>query len=102
MPDPNRAFSPSMYWIGHFATLTSILALFLTLGVGYIWRSSTRAHWQPIHLPSQLIISTAFLILTSASVEMARFVLRRHGFLQEYTSWLIRTGLFGVAFVITQ
>ena len=102
MPDPNRAFSPSMYWMGHFATLASIFAVFVTLGVSYLWRSSNPVHWQPVHLPSQLTLSTVLLLCASASIEMARYVLNRQGFLQAYTSWLIRTAVFGSAFVITQ
>ena len=102
MPDPNRAFSPSMYWMGHFATLASIFAIFATLGVAYLWRSSTLTHWQPIHLPNQLTLSTVLLLCASASIEMARYILRRRGFLQAYTSWLIRTAVFGTAFVVTQ
>ena len=102
MPDPNRAFSPSLYWMGHYATLVSIFAIFATLGVGYLWRSSNPIQWQPIHLPAQLTLSTVLLLGASASIEMARFVLRRRGFLQAYTSWLIRTAVFATAFVITQ
>ena len=102
MPDPNRAFSPSMYWMGHFATLASIFAIFATLSVGYLWRSSNPIYWQPIHLPSQLTLSTVLLLCASASIEMARYVLKHRGFLQAYTSWLIRTAVFGAAFVVTQ
>lgn len=102
MPDPNRAFSPSMYWMGYFATLASIFALFVTLSVGYLWRSANPVHWQPIHLPNQLTLSTVLLLCASASIEMARFVLKRRGFLQTYASWLIRTAVFGTAFVLTQ
>ena len=102
MPDPNRAFSPSMYWMGHFATLASIFAIFATLGVGYLWRSSNPFQWQPIHLPSQLSLSTVLLLCASGSIEMARHELHRPGFLQSYASWLIRTAVFGTAFVVTQ
>ena len=103
MPDPNRAFSPSMYWLGHYATLVSIFALFATLSVAFLWRSSNATLWQPIHLPTQLSLSTVLLLCASASVEMARYVLKRpSGFLQLYSSWLIRTAVFGLAFVVTQ
>ena len=91
-----------MYWMGHFATLASIFAIFATLGVGYLWRSSNPVHWQPIHLPTQLTLSTVLLLCASASIEMARYVLNRQGFIQIYTSWLIRTAVFGTAFMITQ
>ena len=102
MPDPNRAFSPSMYWMGHIATLASIFAIFAALAVAFLWRSTTLAQWQPIHLPPQLSLSTVLLLSASMSMEMARYVLNRHGLLQAYTSWLIRTAVFGTAFVITQ
>ncbi len=102
MPDPNRDFSPSMYWMGHFATLASIFAIFATLCVAFVWRASNPVHWQPIHLPTQLTLSTLLLFCASASIEMSRHVLKRRGFLQAYTSWLIRTAVFGSAFVVTQ
>jgi cytochrome c oxidase subunit 3 len=35
-------------------------------------------------------------------MEMARHLVKRRSLLQAYTSWLIRTGVFGLAFVITQ
>lgn len=103
MPDPNRAFSPSMYWMGHIATLVSIFAIFATLGVAFLWRSGNQQHWQPIHLPPQLTLSTVLLLCASMSIEMARYVLKqRRGLLQVYTSWLIRTAVFSLAFVTTQ
>jgi cytochrome c oxidase subunit 3 len=102
MPDPNRAFSPSMYWMGHIATLVSIFAIFATLGVAFLWRSANPLLWRPIHLPQQLSVSTILLLCASASIEMARYVLKRHGSMQVYTSWLIRTAVFAAAFVITQ
>jgi cytochrome c oxidase subunit 3 len=102
MPDPNRAFSPSMYWMGHIATLASIFAIFATLSVAFIWRSANPQYWRPIHLPQQLTLSTVLLLCASASMEMARHLVKRRSLLQAYTSWLIRTGVFGLAFVITQ
>jgi cytochrome c oxidase subunit 3 len=102
MPDPNRPFSPSMYWIWHIATLVSIFAIFATLSVALVWRSANPQNWRPIHLPQQLSLSTVLLLSASASMEMARHLVKRPALLQAYTSWLIRTALFGLAFVITQ
>jgi cytochrome c oxidase subunit III len=101
MPDPNRAFSPSMYWIGHLAGLASIFAIFAALGIGYWLRSENMMNWQPVQLPQQLTLSTIFLLAASVAMEMARFVWKRAG-LQQYSTWLIRTAIFGTAFVITQ
>ncbi len=92
-----------MYWMGHIATLVSIFAIFATLAVAFAWRSSNHVNWQPIHLPSQLTLSTVLLLCASLSIEMARYVLKqRGGFPQAYLSWLIRTAMFSFAFVITQ
>jgi len=91
-----------MYWMGHIATLVSIFVIFAALAVAFLWRASTPQYWQPIHLPSQLTLSTVLLLGASACMEMARYIAKRPGFLQAYTSWLIRTALFGTAFVITQ
>ena len=89
--------------MGHIATLVSIFAIFATLGVAFLWRSSNHLNWQPIHLPPQLSLSTILLLCASISIEMARYVLKqRGGLLQTYTSWLIRTAMFSIAFIVTQ
>ena len=90
-----------MYWIGHIAGLVSILAVFASLAIAYWLRSANTVHWEPVHLPQQLTLSTIFLLAASASIEMSRHALR-HGGLQPYAVWLTRTAVFASAFVITQ
>lgn len=101
MADPDRRFSPHLYWLGHIATLVSILAVFGTLIVAYVWRSGNPQFWHPVVLPRQLWLSTALLLLCSAAIEMARWALRNRG-LKEYSSWLIRTGWLAMAFLVSQ
>lgn len=90
-----------MYWVGHIATLVSIFALFATLIVAYIWRSSSPAFWRPIALPHQLWLSSALLVCCSLSIEVARWALR-DGSLRKYATWLNRTGWLAVAFLVSQ
>lgn len=91
-----------MYWIGHIATLVSIFAIFASLAVAFLIRSANPAYWRPIHLPRQLVLSTILLLAASAMAEMSRYVLKRRAPMQIYTSWLIRSGLFAMAFVVAQ
>ncbi len=101
MADPERPFSPQMYWLGHIATLVSIFALFATLMVAYIWRGGNPQFWHPVALPKQLWLSTALLLACSAAIETARWCLRERG-LNEYGAWLRRTGWLALAFLISQ
>lgn len=90
-----------MYWVGHIATLVSIFALFATLIVAYLWRSSSPAFWRPIVLPPQLWLSTALLVGCSGAIEMARWALREDG-IRKYATWLHRTGWLALAFLVSQ
>ena len=90
-----------MYWIGHIAGLFSILAVFVSLAIAYWLRSANMVNWKPVQLPQQLTLSTIFLLAASVSIEAARYALKRGG-IQPYAVWLIRTGVFATAFVITQ
>ena len=101
MSDPERRFSPQMYWMGHIATLVSIFALFGTLMVAYVWRGANPQFWHPVVLPKQLWLSTALLLSCSAAIETARWCLRERG-LDEYGAWLRRTGWLALAFLISQ
>ena len=101
MADPNRQFSASLYWVGHVATLAVVFATFAALFVLYLVRSGNPQFWSPVKLPNQLWLSTAFLVAASFCVEASRWALRREQW-NEYASWLIRTSVAGVAFLITQ
>jgi cytochrome c oxidase subunit III len=90
-----------MYWIGHIAGLFSILAVFVSLSIAYWLRSANTVHWQPVHLPQQLTLSTIFLLAASLSIEMSRYALKHFG-IQTYAVWLTRTSVFAAAFIVTQ
>jgi cytochrome c oxidase subunit III len=101
MADPDRRFSPTMYWVGHIATLASIFAVFASLIVAYLWRSSTPAFWRPIALPRQLWLSSGLLVSCSVAIEMARWALRERG-VPQYSLWLMRTGWLATGFLVSQ
>jgi cytochrome c oxidase subunit 3 len=90
-----------MYWLGHIATLVSILALFGTLLFAYAWRSANPQYWHPVTLPRQFLLSTALLAACSVAIEISRWALRTRG-VDSYGSWLMRTGWIALAFLISQ
>lgn len=102
MPDPNRQYSASLYWVGHVATLAVVFATFASLFILYVARASnSRQFWSELELPRQLWLSSLLLIGASVSIEMGRRALR-NGALNQYSVWLIRTAVAGFAFVIAQ
>lgn len=101
MADPNRRFSPAMYWVGHIATLASIFAIFAALIVAYLFRAMNPAYFRPAPLPWQLWISTGLLAACSLAIEFSRLALRR-GDLRAYTWWLVRTGWLAIGFLVAQ
>lgn len=102
MPDPDRKYSASMYWVGHIVTLTVVLATFASLFVLYLARASgQKMYWAPVELPWQLWISSALLAIASATIELSRHALRRRD-LKQYSVWLARTGVAGFGFLIAQ
>ena len=91
-----------MYWVGHIALLVSILAIFVSLGIGYWLRSENSGqNWQPVELPRLLILSTILLLSVSAFMEVVRYASRQDN-LNVYSVWLVRTTIFAGAFVVTQ
>lgn len=101
MADPDRRYSASLYWVGHIGTLAVVIITFASLVVLYLTRSIMDKAWKPVAIPPQLLLSTVLLAGASISIELARWQLRR-GNVEGYSSWLIRTAVTGLAFVITQ
>jgi cytochrome c oxidase subunit 3 len=92
---------PSMGMLGMFATMFSITALFATIVIAYVVRSQTRSHWQPIHLPPLLWVSTALIVVSSGTLEMARRALARYR-ARGYARWLSLTFFLGLGFLLLQ
>ena len=81
--------------------LVSITALFLTIGIAYHERAKAPAHWQHIHVPPLLWLSTGIILASTWSFELARGALERKNSL-EYARWLALTVAMGLAFLVTQ
>lgn len=94
------AREPAKYRIGMWIALGSISMLFAALTSAYIFRE-TKADWISIQLPSSLWISTAAILASSISFELARRALRlsRHAL---FSRWITLTSALGLCFLIFQ
>lgn len=92
---------PSMGMVGMFATMFSITALFATIVIAYMVRAQSRAHWNPIHLPALLWISTLLIVISSGTLELARRAFMAYR-ARAYTRWLSVTFFLGLGFLLLQ
>src|SRR6476661_9276948 len=60
------------YRIGMWVALASILMLFTSLSSAYIVRAASANDWQPLRMPRVLLLSTAVIIFSSITLELAR------------------------------
>jgi cytochrome c oxidase subunit III len=81
--------------------LVSISALFLTIGVAYYERARSPAHWQHIHVPPLLWLSTGLILASSWTLEIARAAFERKNSIR-YARWLEVTVGIGSAFLASQ
>jgi cytochrome c oxidase subunit III len=82
------------YRIGMWVFLASIVMLFTSLSSAYIVRSGNIYDWFPIAVPRVMFGSTALLLLSSVSMELARRQLSR--------MYLLLTTILGVSFICSQ
>jgi cytochrome c oxidase subunit 3 len=92
---------PGTYRIILISTCGSIFAFFTALVIAYYWRSRTPPFWDPIPLPNALWISTALILVSSATFEAARRLFRKGGY-RIASRFLIITGCLGAAFLASQ
>jgi cytochrome c oxidase subunit 3 len=100
LEDPNRAV-PGLYKVGLGATCFSIFVFFTSLVIAYYWRSSRPPFWAPIVLPQTLWTSTAIILLSSVTFEIARRVFR-NGQWRLASQLFIATGCLGAGFLASQ
>lgn len=94
-------YAPSVYQIGVLVGLVSISAFFIALILAFfftIQRQTSAAH---IRVPAILWVSTALIVFSSTSIEIARYALRRAR-IQSYKFWLKATLSLGIAFLLSQ
>jgi cytochrome c oxidase subunit 3 len=94
-------FSPARYRIGVWVALASIVMLFTALASAYIVRSASSNDWVPLVVPKVLWLSSAFLIVSSVTMEISRRHLKAHND-RGYRLWLTNTLLLGIGFVVAQ
>lgn len=100
LEDPGKAV-PGVYRIGLVAILIAIFAFFAALALAYYWRSSHPPFWAPIELPNVLWLSTAIILLSSVTLEIARRVFRK-GKWRLASKMLLVTACLGGAFLASQ
>jgi len=81
--------------------LAAIVMMFTALTSAYIVRAASANDWHPIAMPRILLLSTALIVLSSATLETARRKLKA-AFESSYKRWLLLTTMLGVAFVVSQ
>jgi len=94
-------FLGSRYRIGMWVGLASIAMMFTSLSSAYIVRSGSTNDWFPLAIPRMMFVSTALLLISSVTLEVARRKLR-HSLQAAYTKFLLLTGGLGLAFLASQ
>ncbi|MEN3336260.1 MAG: cytochrome c oxidase subunit [Blastocatellia bacterium] len=99
------AIEPNKFRIGMWVAMASILMLFVSLTSAYILRQSkglSEAHdWFPLHMPKVLWLTTAMLLVSSLTIEMARRALRRSRY-GWFRLLICLTTLLGLGFLAGQ
>ncbi|HEX5229662.1 MAG TPA: cytochrome c oxidase subunit 3 [Bryobacteraceae bacterium] len=81
--------------------LVSISMLFVTIGFAYHERAKSAAHWQHIHIPQLLWLSSGLILASTWTLEIARSAFARRNSVR-YAGWLAVTVGLGAAFLASQ
>lgn len=98
-PDINSA--ANRYRIGMWVGLASILMMFTALSSAYIVRAASANDWQPLTMPRILLLSTALIVISSGTLEVARRKWKdtvNNG----PRRWLLLTVALGIGFLTSQ
>ena len=93
--------SANRYRIGMWVGLAAILMMFTALTSAYIVRAASSNDWRPIAMPQILLVSTALIIASSGTLELARRKLKAR-LESTYLRWLVLTTVLGIGFVTSQ
>ena len=93
--------SPKRYYTGIALGIVSILMFFMALASAFLVRKGASSDWVPVHIPALMWLNTVVLLLSSATLEMARKRLAQSDVDGFKKLWLLTTGL-GVAFLVGQ
>ena len=97
-PLPEYTPPPEGYRIAIWLTLVSVTMLFLALASAFVF---TQATSQPIVTPSALWVSTAIILASSVTIEVARRGLRRRRE-GRFKTWIGATMFLGFCFLASQ
>jgi cytochrome c oxidase subunit III len=89
------------YRLGIWVALASILMMFTSLSSAYVVRAGVSNDWYPLAVPQILYLSTALIVISSGTLELARRKLKS-SVIDGYSRWLVITALLGVAFLVSQ
>ena len=81
--------------------LVSVTVLFITVGIAYYLRSQSPVNWQAIRVPRMLWLSSALILASSWTLEIARGALDRRNN-HRYARWIEFTVGIGLAFLGSQ
>jgi cytochrome c oxidase subunit 3 len=98
-PDPDSR--ANRYRIGMWVALASISMMFTALSSAYIVRAASSDDWFPLMMPRVLLLSTALILISSATLETARRQLKA-SLTTGYMRWLLVTVLLGIGFLASQ
>jgi cytochrome c oxidase subunit 3 len=93
--------SSKRYFTGMAVGIVSILMFFMALASAFLVRKGTSGDWVPVRIPMLLWINTAVLLMSSATLELARKRLAKGDGAGCKTYWRLTTAL-GVGFLIGQ
>ena len=89
------------YRIGTWVALASIGMMFTALSSAYIVRAASANDWVPLVMPRLVLLSTALILISSATLEGAKRRLKAVSIL-EHKQWLLITVILGVGFLASQ
>jgi len=84
-----------------WVAMASILMMFTALSSAYIVRAASANDWQPLKMPRILLLSTALILVSSSTLEVAR---RKWKAVVDnaHRRWLLVTFALGIGFLISQ
>ena len=96
----SSGYTPGLSMLGMRIMLVSITTLFVVLALVYLALSRSK-FWQPIRVPPFLWASTAVILASSWSLQLARRSLAIQQ-IHRYTQWLCLTIILGFSFLGSQ
>jgi len=94
-------FQGTRYRIGMWIAMAAILMMFSALSSAYIVRAASSNDWQPLAMPRILLLSTALILLSSISLEIARRKLKTASD-SSPKLWFCISAALGIGFLVSQ